>query len=150
MIQYKHSQLLNIADFSKTKLTPVLFLAFLATIEFFWAYWGGYSFGIKTSSFLVIVLLLAISIFYGYSGRSKPLSDMAYYGVLWIGLTVTGVVMTYLMASLRLPLYDENFVAIDAALGFHWLDWFNQLNSNPLLRKILIISYSLLMLQVCF
>lgn len=45
--------------------------------------------------------------------------------------TGAGVVLTYLGASLALPLVDEPLIALDRALGFDWLSHIAWLNAHP-------------------
>ena len=53
----------------------------------------------------------------------------------------------YFIASSSAPLYDERLIAIDAALGFHWPDFFSWINDHRLIRKILAYCYVSLQIQ---
>ena len=53
----------------------------------------------------------------------------------------------YFMAFNQAPLYDEKLISIDAALGFHWPDFFAWINDHRLIRKILAYCYVSLQIQ---
>jgi hypothetical protein len=128
---------------------PVWLIIVMGALEFAWAYWNGYQFILPTIVFAGIGLLATISIAYGISGRSKPISDMAYFGALWIGLTVVGVIFTYIMATLRLPLYDAYYAELDSMLGFHWPEWNNYVREHYFINVTLLFAYMAGLLQIC-
>ncbi len=133
-----------------TNFGPVWFIFIVGSLEFAWAYWSGYQFIMSASIYAGVALLLAVSFAYGVSGRSQAISDMAYYGALWVMLTVVGVIFTYLAASLRLPLLDADFAKMDALLGFRWLEWYTYVREHPIINVTLLIAYATGLLQICF
>ncbi len=94
------------------------------------------------------LLLLAIGFLYGNSGRSRRLSDAGYYAALWIAFCAAGFIFTYVAATPAMPLRDTEFVAIDAAMGFHWLPWSRFIGAHPVIQLPLIIAYNTLLPQI--
>lgn len=103
-----------------------------------------------TSVVLGVGFLTTISLFYGLTGRSRRLADAARYAALWVAFSAVGVVFTYLMADLRMPLWDARLARIDAALGFNWPAWFSLVNAHALLKYPLELAYNSLLLQIVF
>jgi hypothetical protein len=132
------------------KFKLICLLAVLGALELGWLHHAGYAFSGWTLTCAGLALLTAISVAYGVGGRSTSISGMAFYGATWVIFSVVGLVFTYLMATLQFPLLDENFVRIDAMLGFHWMTWHRWLQSYPLANQILYFAYFSGMLQVVF
>lgn len=82
-----------------------------------------------------------------FRGSSRIGDGLIVIGV-WIGSAATAGVLSYLCARLRLPLYDRQFVAVDAALGFNWLAWSNAVSHYPVLRRTLWMAYNSLKFQL--
>jgi len=97
---------------------------------------------------LMLVALLATGFLYGYSGRDRRLSDACNYAALWTAFSIAGVVLTYLAATLALPLRDSDFVAIDAAMGFHWLAWSGFIRAHHAVELPLFIAYATFLPQI--
>ncbi len=95
-----------------------------------------------------LLLIGAVGYFYARNNREMRLADMAYFGALWISMTACGAVATYLVASLRLPLYDAQFVGIDSWFGFNWLEHAAFIKSYPLFSTILLLAYGSAMMQI--
>jgi hypothetical protein len=106
---------------------------------------GGLLRGIDPTSLLVltafVVPLLAGSYYYGRFRDEPRLARMlrGFAELLLLG-SVT-VPLSYATASMNLPLWDETFAAWDKALGFHWNDWLELLNGNPLIHAVLSAAY---------
>ena len=96
----------------------------------------------------VVIFMTAIAAFYRVRRRSTEIADMACYAALWIAFTMAGAIFTYLTATLRLPLRDAELQAVDAWLGFNWLDWFRFVGAHPVFKVVLAMAYSSLMLQI--
>jgi hypothetical protein len=97
---------------------------------------------------LMLVALLAVGVLYGYSGRDLRLSDAGTYAALWTAFSIAGVVLTYLAATLALPLRDADFVAVDAAMGFHWLAWSGFIRAHHAIELPLFIAYATFLPQI--
>lgn len=116
---------------------PFLILVFFGILVFGWASQRSYTFHVPGSSYATIAILIGCSLACNITGYFKSISNMAYYTAIWLSYNLIGAVFTYLMGTLRLPLLDENFAQMDAALGFYWMDWYNFLNAFPLANRML-------------
>ncbi len=95
-----------------------------------------------------LILLLAVGFLYGYSGRSHRLSDAGHYAALWVAFSAAGAIFTYLAATLAMPLRDAEFVAIDAAMGFHWLAWSRFISAHRVLELSVFVAYAAFLPQI--
>lgn len=95
-----------------------------------------------------LILLLAIGFLYGYSGRSRRLSDAGHYAALWVAFYAAGFIFSYLAATLAMPLRDAEFVATDAAMGFHWLAWSRFIWAHRAIQLPLVIAYATFVPQI--
>ena len=120
----------------------------LGGIDWIWADRIGLTFVGWARVLFMILLLVAIGAFYGYSGRDRRLSDAGNYAALWVAFSAAGAIATYLAATLALPLRDTEFVAADAALGFHWLAWFDFIQAHRLIERPLFIAYATFLPQI--
>ena len=90
--------------------------------------------------------LLALSVI--YRCRKRAVADMASMAALWIALSATGCVLTYLGATCALPLQDAVLTNFDQALGFNWLAWRDATAARPGLNLTLSWAYDSLMPQI--
>jgi hypothetical protein len=144
----------RVIDFSALKVeakrfsrlwTPILVLILVdwswnlhVGLEFTgWAgVWGGLAF------------LVAGSVFYTVTGRNRRLADACHFTGLWVIFSLAGVILTYLAASLSMPLRDLQLSRMDAALGFHWLTYHTFVFAHPVFHVALWIAYASLLPQV--
>ena len=98
---------------------------------------------------LAVSGLLAIAVMYGCTGRSKPLSDMGYYGAVFIAYGPLLLVMSYLAAYRGNALCDAELLSFDALLGFDWLRWAAFLRTHPACDALLALAYGSLVPQLC-
>jgi membrane-associated phospholipid phosphatase len=149
MLSHSEDRLLaGITSFQAIKISPVSALVLLAILDGALCWLAGYEFTGFLPSLVVITTMAGISYAYGRSGRSRALSEMAYYAALWLGFTTLGLIFTYLMASPRFPLYDEYFAALDAAIGFEWPRWHAFLANFSFVNLVLGLAYSSAMMQI--
>ena len=87
---------------------------------------------------------------YGPTDRSDRIADIAQYALLWNGLTTTAIIFSYCAATSTFPLYDNAFDKWDAALGFHWMNWFRHIQSHPALNSMFDVAYNSLIPQMGF
>ena len=120
----------------------------LGGLDWIWADRAGLAFAGWMRVALVLVFLLAVGFLYGYSGRSRRLSDAGHYAALWVGFSVTGAIFTYLAATLAMPLRDSEFIALDAAMGFHWLAWSEFIRAHRAIQLPLFIAYATFLPQI--
>ena len=126
---------------SAGKLAPVLFLAALAAGEMAWIRAHELLFLGTEPVLWATLVLMTISMVYGLTGRSRALSEMAYYAALWVVAALIGAILTYIFATLDLPLLDEEFTNADLAMGFHWLSFYAFVQEHRLIASILTIAY---------
>lgn len=132
------------------KLAPVFFLAALALGEAVWIHAHQFVFLGIEPIFWVTLPLLTISLIYGSSGRSLALSQISFYAALWIVTAPIGTTLTYIFATLNLPLLDEQFTRLDLALGFNWLAFYGFVQEHPVVRTILTLAYFSMLPQLFF
>jgi PAP2 superfamily protein len=120
----------------------------LGALDWIWARRADLAFVGWPSFACVLIILLATGFFYGYSGRSRRLSDATHYAALWIAFSAAGIIFTYLAATLAMPLRDAEFVALDAALGFHWLAWSGFIWSHRVIQIALFLAYASFLAQI--
>lgn len=140
---------LNVVDAAPWTLRRAWTLvAAVGLIDLVWAHAAGLTFGGWIPVGLALAFLGAVAAIYGYTGRSERLADAGNYAALWVAFSIVGAILTYLAATLNFPLRDTEFSAIDSALGFHWLAWFNFLSAHLLARVILKIAYNTMLPQM--
>jgi hypothetical protein len=92
--------------------------------------------------------IAALGLVYGLTGRSAKIASMANGVLLWMVFSLLAAILTYAAAALGGPLYDKEFVAADAALGFDWLAWYDFVAGHPALHLPLMIAYDSLLPQI--
>ena len=120
----------------------------LLGVDWIWAEQTGLVFVGWLRVACVPILLLAIGFLYGYSGRSRRLSDAGHYAALWLAFCAAGFVFTYVAATPAMPLRDAEFVAMDAAMGFHWLAWSRFVGAHPVIRLPPVVAYNTFLPQI--
>ena len=123
------------------RLLPLITLAGLAALAWTGSRLLGYQFNGSANSMIAATVLMTVSIAYGCTARSPALSNMAYFGTVWIIFTNVGAISTYLAAGMHYPLLDGTFTRIDQALGFDWIGWFNFSSRHPWLDRMLSAAY---------
>lgn len=97
---------------------------------------------------LPCIALTGLGRFYGRTGRSANLANLADAAALWIAFSAMAVLSSYLLATLGFPLQDNTLASADAMLGFDWLGWFHSVQAFPAARTILWLAYWSLMAQI--
>jgi hypothetical protein len=120
----------------------------LGGLDWIWADRAGLAFVGWLRPACVLLFLLAVGFIYGYSGRNRRLSDAGNYAALWVAFSASGAVFTYLCATLAMPLRDTEFIAIDAAIGFHWLEWARFIGTHRVFQLPLFIAYATFLPQI--
>ena len=59
----------------------------------------------------------------------------------WWAFAAIGLVLTYVAASANLPLMDDVFARLDAAMGFRWADTYAWVQRHPMLQTSLRAAY---------
>src|SRR6266511_3155470 len=122
-------------------------IAALVICDWLWARHAGLTFSHWTQVAVLTGLLLAIGFFYGSVRRNAQLADMALWGALVAAFSFAAAIFTYLTATLGFPLVDSELARIDAGLGFSWAEWSRFVNSHPLLKRLFVVVYAILLLE---
>lgn len=117
-------------------------------VDFAWVRGSGLTFTNTGLPLLGTAGLLLLAVVYGHSGRSKRLSDMGYYGALFIACGALMSIMTYLAASGERELYDPALSEFDRLLGFDWQRWAAFLRTRTLFDTLLVCAYASLLPQI--
>lgn len=124
----------------------------MGAVALVWAHFAGFKFPVMPLMYLFIpsaVLLLAATAFHSLrnSRHGKHIAIFLHYIVLMAATTIFVEMLCYLGTWLNLPLMDETLIAMDAALGFNWLEYVTWLGQHPVIMRILSISYQSLIYQ---
>lgn len=130
------------------RFPELLSLLVLLAVDLLWSAHVGLAFRNYGHILVADSVLLGASAFYGISRRSRRLSEMGYYGALWIGFSALGAILTYLAAYIPGPLYDAQFAELDGAIGFSWPVWFELTRASIGLDTLLLLAYHSLFVQI--
>jgi PAP2 superfamily len=75
--------------------------------------------------------LLVVALVYSVFRPAPTIAESVFYFALWMMFLIFGERLSYLGASLGLPLRDADFAAADRALGFNWLAWRHFVEQYP-------------------
>ncbi|MBT0668731.1 phosphatase PAP2 family protein [Novosphingobium profundi] len=80
--------------------------------------------------------------------RARPvlraLADLAEYAGLFMAISLVGAIASYPVAALSHGFSDARLQAADAALHFHWLDWYLFVASHPWLQPLSRGAYAMI------
>jgi hypothetical protein len=124
-----------------------LTLALIGAIDWIWAVRAGFTFEGLPQAIVLVGVLVAIGLFYGYSGRNSRFRDLGHYLALWLAFPVALNIYSYLAATMRFPLCDTQLQALDVSLGFHWLQWVTLIQAHPTAKTFLFLGYNSIFLQ---
>jgi hypothetical protein len=127
-----------------------LLLAGMVLGDIIWAAARGLSLSHWGPLTIVGLGLLGLTLYYQASNRSARIAAMAETTLQWVIFSSAGASLTYLVAMHTGPLYDHQFAAADAVLGFDWRTWFVFVNRHEPIKFILALAYSSLMPQILF
>jgi PAP2 superfamily len=113
----------------------------LGALDWIWADRVGLAFVGWTRVAWVLIFLLAVGVVYGYRGRNRRLGEAGNYAALWVAFSAAGAISTYFAATFAMPLRDADFIAIDASMGFHWLEWYRFIEPHRAIELPLFIAY---------
>ena len=72
---------------------------------------------------------------------NKTAMELFLFLGLWVLFAIFASQLSYLAATLDLPLRDHFMMKIDSRLGFDWLFWFNFVWAHPLVSKTFVFAY---------
>lgn len=88
-----------------------------------------------------------------YSLRNTPtkigtsVRDFSEYCLLFMAISLTGVVSTYPLAAVSSGWYDPALAKMDGVLGFDWNRWYAFVVDHPMLRQSGAVAYSTIYLS---
>ena len=118
----------------------------IGALDWIWAVHAGVAFVGWFLDVCILTFLLAIG--FRYSKYNRRLSDAGNYTALWMAFSAAAAILTYLCATLGMPLRDTQFVALDAMLGFHWLAWSRFIGAHRVLEVPLVLVYDTFLPQI--
>jgi hypothetical protein len=121
----------------------------LCAVDWVWAIHAGLRFSGLMTGVEGVAVFAALGFLISYTGRMLQVGEAAQYCALWFAFAVSLVIYSYVVATLRMPLWDARFDRADVALGFNWsagYDWI--MSSSWLTRWTLEHAYNSMMLQV--
>ncbi|RTE89427.1 phosphatase PAP2 family protein [Bradyrhizobium sp. LVM 105] len=96
---------------------------------------------------LVGILLVSMSWFYTAVRKDAALAGALIAAAQLIAFAAVAAPLSYVAASAALPLWDNEFAALDRRLGFDWMSWLDAMNAAPLLHRTLAFAYASFALQ---
>jgi hypothetical protein len=93
-------------------------------------------------------MFAAVGFLIDYTGRARQVSQAAHYCALWMGFAVALAIYSYVVATLRMPMWDLQFARMDAALGFNWMAGFALVTSNRIAVYLLEHAYNSIFIQI--
>ncbi len=133
---------ISVSDEAAKLLSAWALILVLLIIDWSWASRAGLTFVGWESVVPALGFLGSVGVFYDVSGRSRRLAGAGHYTTLWVAFSAVGCILTYLVVTLRMPLRDAEFAAIDAALGFDWSACYRFMAAHPLLRLPFASAYA--------
>ena len=121
----------------------------LCAVDWIWAEYAGFQFAGFMPAIKGIAMLAALGFAIDCFGRVRQVAEAAHYCALWFAFAVSLVIYSYVVATLKMPLWDARLERADLALGFNWgagYDWI--MSSNWLTRFTLEHAYNSMMVQV--
>ncbi len=88
-----------------------------------------------------VAALLLVAQWCRQSPQRRSLGETAHYLAMWLALMQLVGILSYVAASLAAPLRDDEFVGLDAALGFDWRGVFLWVRAHPLFDSLLGLAY---------
>ncbi|MGD1026112.1 phosphatase PAP2 family protein [Candidatus Binatus soli] len=120
----------------------------LVAIDWVWARRAGFEIDGISPAVRGVAMIAALGFFFDYTGRARPVSEAAQYSALWIAFAVALAIYSYVVATLRMPMWDLRFARMDAALGFNWSAGFDLITSNWTVRYVFGHAYNSMMVQI--
>ena len=120
----------------------------LAAVDTLWAWRIGFRFRDFGPELCVVGSLAATGWWYERAQKYPSIRDLGCYYALWFAYPVVWNIFTYLAAtSWRLPLCDSQLCALDASLGFHWMNWAVPVYAHPVVKRMFFLAYDSIFLQ---
>jgi hypothetical protein len=126
----------------------LVFISCLAIVEWHWIHWLGLRAEQGAEALQTVAAPLALGLLLHALGLTRRMATAATMLALWLAWMFAGAVLSYLAASFAMPLQDAALSALDARMGFDWLQWHRFVESIPPLDNLLRIAYFSMLPQV--
>ncbi|MCE9648779.1 MAG: phosphatase PAP2 family protein [Parvibaculum sp.] len=146
MLNIRHMTRWTGATFPHPSPAAWVALAAVPAVDLIWSIWGG--FHVSPGSIKNLTLAaFAMSMLVGFAvygrGRDdlKALVTWASATLFVIPFSIACVVLSYLVASIDLPLVDVYLSAFDRTLGFNWIGLLEFVNAHPYFGQVTTAIY---------
>jgi hypothetical protein len=124
-------------------------IALIIAVDAVWSYLVGFKVSTGWIFPVLLLVLIAINRFFMVCWPSRRMAAFFLTLVQYVAFGNAAVFLSYLCAAIGFPLIDNKLAAIDAALGFDWLAFFNWSKFEvPLAGKALDVIYVSAIVQV--
>jgi membrane-associated phospholipid phosphatase len=122
----------------------------LSFIVSLWVVFTDFQFRLNEAwlQFLAAFICIAIRYCYTYLRPDPKIAAILTAVIQILVFTFFGGMLSYLMASLGRPLWDETLLKWDQAIGLDWRAYLDWVNARPLVGLLLTIAYQSIMLQM--
>lgn len=132
------------------RLGPFALLLLLGAVDAVWAALIHVRFiGVDLNLYFTLILL-TVSIFYHSFRKDRRLFEVSYYAALWGLMMAVGPPLTYLCATFKFRLYDNDLVMLDRMLGFDWPSYYDFFTYNKTIAAIFLTAYFSMLVQLFF
>jgi hypothetical protein len=146
----KTTGLRRLAHGVSTDPAPMWLLCVLFGLELLWASAHGLTVTQLDEAIGLVIFPFVAGLVLNALGLFPRAANIAYGLAFWMGLFLTGAMLSYLTAGMRIELFDARFEALDEILGFRWMTWFDYQLASPALRKLLEFAYATMHPQMVF
>jgi membrane-associated phospholipid phosphatase len=128
----------------------VLVVTAIIAVDCLWIAVSDFSFdaGSAAKAVAATAFLIAVTWFYRVPRPNRKFEVLCTETALLLAFSAAAATLSYLMASLGLPLIDDRLLSIDAALGFDWMGYVGFVNHRPWLGTIFSAAYITTLAQV--
>jgi hypothetical protein len=121
----------------------------LCAVDWIWAESAGFQFSGFMPLIKGVAMLTGLGFAFDCFPRVRQVAEASHYCALWFAFAVSLVIYSYVVATLRMPLWDARFERADLALGFNWAAGFAWvMSSSRLIRFTLEHAYNSMMIQI--
>jgi len=124
------------------ELVPGVLIITMIAVSTEWNRWQGISWQpslvVLLASPLVLLLVAAV---YSIVRPQPVIAEIAFWSALWLLYPIFATRLTYLSVAAGYPLADGTLNDVDAALGFHWLQWAKFTVGHPIFSELQRFSY---------
>ena len=131
-------------------IAKLLVVAAIIAVDWLWIAASDFRFDVTSigKPAAIVVFLMMTAWFYRVRRPIRKFEILCTETALLLAFSAAAAVLSYLMASLDMPLIDTHLLAVDAALGFDWIAYVDFVNERPWLGAVSSIVYVTTLAQV--